>query len=55
MRLIYKKTNDLDHFQIEIYGEHVERVIHNMNEIRSISKKGFISNDPFFDVFGILQ
>jgi hypothetical protein len=34
-RLMYKKTNDIGHFQIEICGEHVERTIHNMDEIGS--------------------
>jgi hypothetical protein len=52
---MYKKTNDLGHFQSEIYREHVERTIHDMDEIGSLVKNGFVSKGPFFDVFGILQ
>lgn len=48
---MYKKTNDLGQFQSEIYREHVERTIHDMDEIGSFVKNGFVSKGPFFDVF----
>jgi hypothetical protein len=48
---MYKKTNDLDLFQSEIYREYVELTIHDMDEIGALIRNGLVSKDPFFDVF----